>query len=154
MPTAAVLAGAGLLVPVAAAVAPVPVAVAEFRRLLTFALRELVRPLSSEDMLLAAPPVAVARTEEREEARAPASLVMEATPADTSDRWLERAEPRGSLQVYEGWLAVRSERMLAPASLALARTVDHPAAQDAKGSSGALAARSAGSGEVSSSAWA
>lgn len=144
-PRAAVTAGAGLLKPVAVAVAtvPVPVAVAEPRRLLTFALRELVRPLSSEDRLLAMPPVAVARTEDSEDARAPASLVSEATLADTLDRWLVRAEPSGSSQVGDGSAALTPVRMPPPASVALARTEDqsacHSAPMEAKRSSVALA---------------
>lgn len=124
--------GAGL--PVAAvADAPVAVAVAESRRELTLALRELVRPLSSEEREEAAAPVAVARTAEMDEARAPASLVMEARSDDAADRRLETAEPRGSVSVcvrVPVSVAVISERMLPPAEVAPASAEEKPAPRE------------------------
>lgn len=112
----------------AVAVAAVPVA--ESRRELTFALRELVRPLSSEEREEAAAPVAVARTAEMDEARAPASLVMEARSDEAADRRLETAEPRGSVSVLvcvPVCDAVMSERMLPPAEVAPASAEEKPA---------------------------
>lgn len=128
-PIAAVLAGGAGLPVAAVALAPVAVAVAESRRELTFALRELVRPLSSEEREEAAAPVAVARTAEMDEARAPASLVMEARSDDAADRRLETAEPRGSVSVCVP-VAVISERMLPPAEVAPAIAEEKPAPRE------------------------
>lgn len=115
IPTTAVLAAAGLLVSVA--LAALPVAVAELRRLDTLALSELVRPESSELRLLATEPVAVARTEEMELTWEAASDVTLAISLDASDRWDEILEPRELVM-----LSVRSEvkslTMLAAAEVA------------------------------------
>lgn len=96
IPTAAVLAGiAGLLVELAAVSVPVPVA--EFFRLLTFALTLEPSPPNSELKLLATLPVAVASTLEILLAREAASDVMEATSEDTSDNLEEILEPTESV---------------------------------------------------------
>lgn len=98
IPTAAVLAGiAGLLVELAAVAVPVPVPVAEFFRLLTFALTLEPSPPNSELRLLATLPVAVASTLEILLAREAASDVMEATSEDTSDNLEEILEPTESV---------------------------------------------------------
>lgn len=98
IPTAAVLAGiAGLLVELAAVSVPVPVA--EFFRLLTFALTLEPSPPSSELKLLTTLPVAVASTLEMLLAREAASEVIEATSEDTSDSLEEILEPTESVCV-------------------------------------------------------
>lgn len=77
-----------MLVPVADPALAVA-AVADARKLLTLALTLLPSPPSSELSELATEPVAVARTELRDEAREPASLVTEAMSDDSSERWEE-----------------------------------------------------------------
>lgn len=97
--------------------------VAELRRLDTLALSELVRPETSELRLFAMEPVAVARTEEMELAREPASDVTLAISLDASERWEEILSPRELVM-----LSVRSEvkslTMLAAAELAPATAED------------------------------
>lgn len=91
MPTAAVLAGpAGLLVPLDVALAAA--SVASLLALLTFELMLDARPLSSELMLLAALPVAVASTLDRLLWRDAASAVMEDTSDDRSDAACDRRD--------------------------------------------------------------
>lgn len=116
MPTAAVLAGiAGLLVELAAV--SVPVAVAEFFKLLTFELTLEPSPLNSELKLLLMLPVAVASTLEMLLAREAASDVMEATSEDTSDSLEEILEPIESVWVRV-WSEVKSEPIEAAAEVA------------------------------------
>lgn len=125
MPTAAVLAGiAGLLVELAA----VSVPVAEFFKLLTFALTLDPSPPSSELRLLATLPVAVASTLEMLLAREAASEVMEATSEDTSESSEEILEPREEVK-ERLWSEVMSEAMEAAAEVApaIAEVMPSPA---------------------------